>query len=127
MNEKLPEELTKARNLFKEFENATTHKMRLRSFRNAIEALSDYEDEFPTSQHDAFIKNIKHAYTRSLLRVLSDVTTVEPDDWFEYLLVITKVKKEADNLRASEPDIETGYNRFIGIWKKAAIEAIKSM
>lgn len=119
-----PDELKEAVNLLKEFEKSDSHRIKTRTFSDAIDLLRDYVEESPDSSHLDFIENIRTSYTRILLQQLNSISQIEIEDWYNYFAPVSKVQSEVTKILSENPILKDGFTNFISIWKEEFLEFI---
>lgn len=120
MNQALPEDVIKARNLLNEFEKscADLKLRRIWYFDNAIDALNSHLRDYPDSPCKEIIFNIKLSYTRSLLRQLSEFRAPDVRDWIKIALLFIRVKNELSQITETIPELKKSYQNFMLLYPK---------
>lgn len=127
MEEELLEDIRKARLLLKEFEESGSHSKKIRYFESGINILNNYLEDFPQSPHKKLIMNIRLSYTRILLNQLNKISP-DMEEWVDYLLLFSKVKKEADQLKETNSDLKVKHEEFMRLFSNEEfVEEIRTM
>jgi hypothetical protein len=116
MNNELPEDIRVGRGFLEKSENAQDHIHRIRNFDDGIDFLNEYLIENPDSPHGKLIKNLKLAYTRSLLKRLPFLEIEDLITWFQYFISFHKAEEEVDAIIAEDPEFNQIYDDFVESW-----------
>ena len=126
MQKQLSEDIKEAVDLLKKSEKEIHHSLRTRAFEDAVDLLNDHMSVATDSPYKSFIENIKISYTRKFLEELSTLFSVDIDTWFDYVrLFLLKVPKEVKVNIEKDAQLKDNYKKFIGIWRKEAIEILE--
>ena len=106
--------LSSIRDSFLKFERANEHEKRIKHFHEALEKISKYLATNPSDEETGIVENIKLSYVRKLLEQIGPESgfTYPDEEWIQYLLIISKCKKEVDQLTAKNKILLENYNIF---------------
>ena len=119
----LPQQLKKAVELFKEFENSRVHSQKVKHFQAAIDIIESYLSENPDSPYKEFLLHQKKAYTRVLLQDISEGSGLpNPQvEWWNYLLILVRCEKEAKIIVGENFKLKESYDNFWVMWGDDAL------
>jgi hypothetical protein len=94
---------------------------------DAIDMLNDCLSFDIDTSLKRIAKNLKLTYTKKLLENISTLLKTDLETWFCYfLLLFMKVPDEVESILEDHPDMKKTYSEFIDLWRKEAIEQLRS-
>lgn len=116
------DELKDVRALFEEAERLTDPVRKYDVLYDALVMLEEYEQDHPRMEESerVFLKNLRHAHTRRLLRQLLSMPNPDVLTWLKYyLLFIDQLKVESASVLREHPELQGRFDEFKELyWKQ---------
>jgi hypothetical protein len=107
-------EIREASALFEAWERNVRDPGAAQRFGEAVQLLDDYLEGEPDSPHRAFIKNLKLANARRLIRLLGEVDKSDLSAWVQYADVLVRLlDREAQAAIAADASLKQALDGFL--------------
>ena len=117
MKSKRPEDIARARELLRKYEQTRDHQERTRYFADALEILDQLVKESALDEKMTLLAdNIKKSHLKKMVESLQSFGSIEIWDWFSYIVLLHKYKDEVDVICSKHEQLKGNYDNFVNLW-----------